>query len=133
VRRRNPGAERRTILPRPPGRDNSDIVRTPAALLVVGSVFMLVMAALAAAAIVFYPATQRMEGMILILFAVVSDSFLGGFIWIFGLLARKLWHRPDIMADLYHKRHRFAGNLVSWLFLLPMLIAVVRILNLETY
>ena len=114
-----------------PDPNSEDLVRTPTVLLIIGAVVMLIMCVLSVMAIIYVPASKRIEGLVLILLAVVADCFLSAFIRIFGLFAKKCLNRADIMADLYRKDYRIAGNIVSGLFVVPMLIAIIRILSLK--
>ena len=103
----------------------------PTVLLLAGGGLALLMAIVSVWAIIVVPATRRVEGLLLILLAVVADCFLAGFVRMFNLLARRFVNRPDIMADIFRKNYKVAANITSVLFLAPMLIAIGRILNLK--
>ena len=92
---------------------------------------LLLLAIATVVGILYFPATARIEGLFLILLAVVADCFLAGFLSLAAFIAQRGLNRPDLMTDIFRRHHRLAGNMLSGLFVIPMLIAIVRILSLE--
>ncbi|NOZ23780.1 MAG: hypothetical protein GXP25_22105 [Planctomycetes bacterium] len=103
----------------------------PSVVLVIGGVLAFAMFFVSSGAVLVAPADERIDGLLLIFLAVVADCFLSGFIRMFNLLARRFLRRPDIMADIFRKNYKVAANIVSVLFLVPMLLAILRILGLK--
>ncbi|MEW6356056.1 MAG: hypothetical protein AB1696_07020 [Planctomycetota bacterium] len=103
----------------------------PSVILIAGGLVAFVMFLVSCGAVLVAPASERIDGLLLIFLAVAADCFLGGFIRMFNLLARRFLKRPDIMADIFRKNYKVAANIVSVLFLVPMLLAIFRILNLK--
>ena len=103
----------------------------PSVVLVGGGLLAFAMFLVSCGAVLLMPASKRIEGLLLVFLAVVADCFLGGFIRMFNLLARRFLKRPDLMADIFRKNYKVAANIVSVLFLVPMLFAIFRILGLK--